>query len=45
MGGGVVTFKMEVLNQKDEVCQRGNWDILCKNRPDEAEPQEVNSGG
>ena len=30
MGGGVVTFKMEVLNQKDEVCQRGSWDILCK---------------
>lgn len=34
-GGGVVTFKMEVLNQKDEVCQRGSWDILCKNLPTE----------
>lgn len=27
--GGVVTFKLEVLNQKDEVCQRGTWSILC----------------
>ena len=33
-GGGVVTFKMEVLNQKNEVCQRGNWDILCKSLPE-----------
>ena len=33
MGGGVVTFRMEVLNQKDEVCQRGNWEILCKTGP------------
>lgn len=30
LGGGAVTFKMEVLNQKDEVCQRGTWEILCK---------------
>lgn len=30
LGGGVVTFKMEVLNQNDEVCQRGTWNILCK---------------
>lgn len=34
--GGVVTFKMEVLNQRDEVCQRGSWDILCKSRAPEA---------
>jgi 3-hydroxybutyryl-CoA dehydratase len=34
MGGGLVNFKMEVINQKDEVCQRGNWDILCKARPE-----------
>ena len=32
VGGGLVTFKIEVLNQKDEVCQRGTWDILCKGR-------------
>lgn len=29
-GGGLVFFKMEVINQKDEVCQRGIWEILCK---------------
>lgn len=32
MGGGLVNFKMEVINQNNEVCQRGNWDILCKSR-------------
>lgn len=30
LGGGLVNFKMEVLNQKDEICHRGQWDILCK---------------
>jgi acyl dehydratase len=30
MGGGLVNFKVEVLNQKGEVCQRGNWEILIK---------------
>jgi len=30
MGGGLVNFKMEVVNQKNEVCQRGTWEILCK---------------
>jgi acyl dehydratase len=30
--GGLVTFKLEVVNQKDEVCQRGTWDILCRKR-------------
>jgi acyl dehydratase len=30
VGGGLITFKMEVVNQKNEVCQRGTWDILCK---------------
>ena len=33
LGGGIVTFKMEMLNQKDEVCQRGTWEILCKFLP------------
>lgn len=32
-GGGLVNFKMEVLNQANEVCQRGNWEILCKMLP------------
>lgn len=30
MGGGLVIFKMEIMNQNDEVCHRGNWEILCK---------------
>ncbi len=30
VGGGLVIFKMEVINQKNEVCQRGTWEILCK---------------
>jgi 3-hydroxybutyryl-CoA dehydratase len=33
LGGGLVTFKMEVLNQKDEVVNRGNWELLCKGQP------------
>lgn len=34
LGGGLVIFKVEVLNQKEEVCQRGTWEILCKGRAD-----------
>lgn len=34
MGGGLVTFKMEVVNQKNEVCHRGTWEILCKLKPE-----------
>ncbi|MFO7634063.1 MAG: MaoC/PaaZ C-terminal domain-containing protein [Caldilinea sp.] len=32
LGGGLVTLKMEVLNQKDEVVNRGAWDVLCRGR-------------
>ena len=32
IGGGLVTFKIEVVNQDGVVCQRGNWDILCKSK-------------
>ena len=32
LGGGLVKFKMEVLNQRREVVNRGTWDILCKGR-------------
>lgn len=32
LGGGLVIFKMEVLNQKNEIVQRGPWEILCKGR-------------
>src|SRR5262245_61596380 len=30
LGGGLVNFKVEVFNQKDEVCQKGNWEMLVK---------------
>ena len=33
LGGGLVNFKMEVVNQEDVVTQRGNWDVLCKGEP------------
>lgn len=32
LGGGLVTFKVEILNQKDEICQRGAWEMLVKSR-------------
>ena len=34
LGGGLVNFKMEVINQNDEACQRGTWEILCKAKPE-----------
>lgn len=33
LGGGIVTFNVEVLNQRDEVTQRGTWSVLVKSRP------------
>jgi acyl dehydratase len=32
LGGGLVTLKMEVINQKHEVVNRGAWDVLCRSR-------------
>jgi len=32
LGGGLVNFKMEVINQEGETCQRGVWKILCESR-------------
>lgn len=32
MGGGLINFKADVINQKDEVCHRGIWEILVKGR-------------
>jgi 3-hydroxybutyryl-CoA dehydratase len=32
LGGGLVTFKVEIINQNDQVAQRGTWTILVKNR-------------
>jgi 3-hydroxybutyryl-CoA dehydratase len=33
LGGGFVGFKMEVINQRDEVVNRGVWQVLCKGVP------------
>ncbi len=30
LAGGVIQFKVEVLNQADKVCQRGQWELVCK---------------
>jgi len=32
LGGGMVTLKVEILNQRDEVTQRGTWGVLVKSR-------------
>jgi acyl dehydratase len=30
LGGGLVTLKVEILNQEDKVVQRGTWGVLVK---------------
>lgn len=41
LGGGLVIFKLEVVNQKGEVVQRGKWELLCKALPrEETAPPE-----
>jgi acyl dehydratase len=32
LGGGYVTFKVQILNQEDKVVQRGDWTILVRSR-------------
>ena len=32
LGGGLVTFKVQILNQDDKVVQRGSWLVLVKGR-------------
>ena len=32
LGGGSVTMKISVLNQQDQVVQRGNWVMLVKSQ-------------
>ncbi|GAB4560434.1 MAG: MaoC/PaaZ C-terminal domain-containing protein [Anaerolineae bacterium] len=36
LGGGYVTFRVALLNQKDEVVQRGAWTVLMKFKPEDA---------
>jgi 3-hydroxybutyryl-CoA dehydratase len=32
LGGGLVTFQVEILNQDDKVVQRGRWGVLVQGR-------------
>ena len=32
MGGGIVTFDVRLLNQRDEITQKGTWRLLIKSR-------------
>ena len=34
MGGGIVTFDVRVVNQRDEVVQKGSWNMLVRSRPE-----------
>lgn len=38
MGGGIVTFDVRVVNQRDEIVQNGHWKILVRFKPAEAAP-------
>ena len=33
LGGGAVIFDVKVLNQDDDVVQRGKWNVLVQSRP------------
>ena len=35
IGGGAVIIELEVKNQKEEVCQRGTWNVLVMSKPKE----------
>jgi acyl dehydratase len=32
LGGGLITFNVEVINQRGETCQKGTWTMLVKVR-------------
>ena len=34
LGGGAVTFKVQVINQEDKVAQRGEWVVLLASKPE-----------
>jgi hypothetical protein len=33
LGGGLVTFSVEVLNQRGEMTQKGTWSMLIMMKP------------
>jgi 3-hydroxybutyryl-CoA dehydratase len=36
LGGGLVIFNVEVVNQRGETCQKGTWTMLIKAKPSPA---------
>lgn len=32
LNGGLVTLKVELINQEEQIVQQGNWSVLVKNR-------------
>lgn len=36
LGGGFIIFSVTLLNQRDEVVQKGTWTLLVRSRPTEA---------
>ncbi len=35
LGGGLVTFNVDILNQRGDITQQGQWTMLVKSRPAE----------
>lgn len=33
LNGGLVTFRMQILNQRDKIVHRGTWSVLMKSKP------------
>ena len=33
LGGGAVTFDVRMVNQRDEVVQKGTWRLLMRGKP------------
>ncbi|NDJ86040.1 MAG: dehydratase [Chloroflexi bacterium] len=40
-GGGLITFDVKLLNQKDETVQKGTWTVMVASRPGEDAPQQT----
>lgn len=40
MRGGIVVFDMQLVNQRDEAVQEGQWTVAVRGRPEENEQQE-----
>jgi len=34
LGGGMITFDVSLLNQREEAVQKGQWKVLIKSRPE-----------